>query len=111
MVSVLLNQGDGTFGAPVQYSMGAYFAATHGSITTADMNGDGRPDLVIDNGVAMMVLLNQGGGAFAAPTSYAMSHGAPLSTIHAADLNGDGRIDLAVVTDSGVSVLLNVCLQ
>ncbi len=45
-VSVMLGNGDGTFQKPVVYSSGGYFGS---AIAIADVNGDGRPDLVITN--------------------------------------------------------------
>jgi hypothetical protein len=45
-VSVLLGNGDGTLQAPAAYSSGGFFAM---SVAMADVNGDGRPDLVVAN--------------------------------------------------------------
>ena len=45
-VSVLLNNGDGTFAAPRRYPTGA----GPGTVAAADLNGDGSPDLVVTNG-------------------------------------------------------------
>jgi hypothetical protein len=54
-VSVLLNLGNGTFAAAVNYAAGSgpY------SVTAADLNGDGKPDLAVANsGGNVSVLLN-----------------------------------------------------
>jgi hypothetical protein len=84
------------------------------SVTTADLNGDGRPDLVVADGGGdtVSVLLNTTApGAtipsFAAPVGFAVG-GLPLS-VTTADLNGDGRPDLVVADegDDDVSVLLD----
>ncbi len=55
-VSVLVNQGDGTFGAAVEHPAGAGPA----SVAAADLNGDGAPDLVVaDHDInKITVLLN-----------------------------------------------------
>jgi hypothetical protein len=45
-VNVMLGNGDGTFQAPVTYSSGAPGAW---SVAVEDVNGDGRPDLVVTN--------------------------------------------------------------
>jgi hypothetical protein len=59
-VSVLLGNGDGTFQAPVTYDVSDSTA-----IAVADVNGDGRPDLLVScnfnncTGGAVAVLLNR----------------------------------------------------
>jgi hypothetical protein len=45
-VGVLLGNGDGTFQAPVSYSSGGYSAS---AVAVADVNGDGKPDIVVAN--------------------------------------------------------------
>lgn len=56
-VAVLLGNGDGTFQNPINYSSGGSDAV---SVVVADVNGDGRPDLVALNASSTVgVLLNQ----------------------------------------------------
>jgi len=43
---VYLGNGDGTFGPPVTYKTGAEYAT---SVVIADVNGDGKPDLIAAN--------------------------------------------------------------
>ena len=45
-VNVMLGNGDGTFQAPITYGSGGYEGS---SIAIGDVNGDGRPDLVLTN--------------------------------------------------------------
>jgi uncharacterized protein YfaP (DUF2135 family) len=102
-VDVVFSQGDGTFTAPVSYPVGV---ASY-QLITADLDGDGKPDLAaaIDFDSEVMVLRNQGDGSFAAPLSYATGS-RPIATA-AADLNADGLTDLVFNTlDDGASVLL-----
>ena len=47
---VLLGNGDGTFGTMKAYCSGGYQPT---SIAVADVNGDGKPDLVVDNSVSV----------------------------------------------------------
>ena len=88
------------------------------SVTVADINGDGQPDLIVANlnGSTVSVLLNTTApGAttpsFAAQQTFATGSGA--NSVTAADVNGDGKPDLIVANYIGntVSVLLNTQYQ
>src|SRR5580658_260781 len=76
LVGVLLGQGDGTFKSVVKYDSGGYGAF---SVAVADVNGDGKPDLVVANvcansnctsGGSVAALLGNGDGTFKAAMSY-----------------------------------------
>ncbi len=79
----------------------------------ADVNGDGRPDLILgaaDRTVANECLLNDGAGNFVRNARFALPpklFGPEASTvwISSADLNGDGAIDLLLGTTGGSSLL------
>ncbi|MFZ0958743.1 MAG: Ig-like domain repeat protein [Candidatus Sulfotelmatobacter sp.] len=115
-VGVLLGNGDGTFQPAVSYSSGGGYAV---SVAVADVNGDGKPDLVVAsqcvlnsqscaNG-SLGVLLGNGDGTFQPAVAYALngSGGALPESVSTADVNGDGKPDLAVVLyGSQVNVLL-----
>lgn len=107
-VSVLLGYGDGTFGPKTDV---ATFGS--GSLAIADLNGDGKPDLVVANYVAsstVSVLLGIGDGTFGVKSDYVTAD-LPISAA-IGDLNADGKLDLAVASpgydgySGGVSVLL-----
>jgi len=107
VVVVLLGNGDGTFQAPVSYNSGGYEPL---SIAVADVNGDGKPDLLVanywasssnSNGV-VAVLLGNGDGTFQAPVSY--NSGGEAESIAVVDVNGDGKPDLLVANYSPGSV-------
>jgi len=104
-VSVLLNRGDGSFGAKREYSTGRHADA----VAIGDLNGDVEPDLATANDVAntVSVLLNRGDGSFEAKLDYAT--GRRPDQIAIGDLNGDGKPDLATanVNANTVSVLAN----
>ena len=61
--------------------------------TIADVNGDGRADLVYLNNVRIVVWLSKGDGTFSAPVVTATPDFSGY-TQTAADINGDGKADL-----------------
>jgi hypothetical protein len=112
-VSVLLGNGNGTFQAPVNYTIAPSAIVT--SIAVADVNGDGKPDIIACNSngsnSTVNVLLGNGNGTFQAPVSYASGGygggGAPGMVV--ADVNGDGQLDIVLASSSSntASVLFN----
>ena len=104
-VTVLLGNGDGTFGAAVSYPSGGDASF----VEAADLNADGKVDLVVTNYETnnVGVLLGNGNGSFQPVVEYA-SGGDQASSVTIADLNADGRLDLAVTNYLGgnVSILL-----
>ncbi len=106
-VSVLLGNGDGTFGPKADFGTGSRPYA----VAIGDLNGDGRPDLVTANsgfslGHTVSVLLGNGDGTFGPNTEFETGS-YPIAVV-IGDLDGDGRPDLAVVNrePNTVSVLL-----
>jgi hypothetical protein len=103
-ISVLLGNGDGTFGTGVSVGVGSYPAA----VAVGDFNGDGIPDLAVANRLVqgtVSVLLGNGDGSFRFLGSFAT--GGYPSSIAVGDFNGDGIQDLAVANfySENVSVL------
>ena len=92
------------------FSTNADFATGSGprSVTSADVNGDGKVDLIVANtgGSNVSVLLGDGLGGFATKADFATGSG-PIS-VTSADVNGDGLVDLiaANIYSDSVSVLL-----
>ena len=72
-MSVLLGNGNGTFQAAVNFPTGA----GPNSVAVADVNGDGKPDLIVANyyGSTVSVLLGNGNGTFQAPVNFATGVG------------------------------------
>ncbi len=96
----------GSFNAAVNYPTDSVPL----NLAIADVNGDGRIDLVAANGIGRVSVLLQSGttaGTFLPFVSYATGSG-PCYSVAVGDLNGDGRRDLAVAnqTSNNVSVLL-----
>jgi hypothetical protein len=106
-ISVLLGNGDGTFqsqqAAPSPAPGTRPFA-----VAVADLNGDGRPDIVTANRGAdsVSVLLSNSDGTFG--TRETFPAGSTPKSIAVGDFNGDGIPDLVTANyDTGtVSVLL-----
>ena len=103
-LSLILGNGDGTFQSALPF-------ATNGSgppiaLLSADLDNDGRPDLVAvlgsasDNKIA--ILFNDGAGGFFDPQLLPVGTG-PNSVI-SGDWNGDGKVDLAVVNSGSADL-------
>jgi hypothetical protein len=105
VVSVFLNQGDGSFGAKHNYSViGGHLPTS--LLGLVDLNGDGRPDLVSDSwevegpqeGFGFVVSLNHGDGTFG-PRRFYSTGWREMWSATLADLDGDGKPDLVVAPD------------
>jgi len=118
-VSVLINNGDGTFKAAVTYEgdgMDGY------EVAIADVDADGKPDLVVLNGAfpaSMTVMRGNGDGTFQTPVGYPLLPSGyndgqhPAGRMAVGDINGDGKPDVVVsiANDTGGASLLTVLLN
>ena len=110
-VIVLLGNGDGTFQPPIS------FPSTYDTITlaVADVNGDGKPDLLVNNSFVnpdlsgdggVTVFLGNGNGTFGDAQSYDSGSPAAVS-MTMGDLNGDGKADVVIGHENNkIAVLL-----
>ncbi len=117
-VAVALGNGDGTFAAGQDYFLPNGFAIVN--IAVADLNGDGKPDVIITAAqnqstnppFGLYAYINEGNGTLplipipvdtlSFPTSLAIG-----------DLNGDGKLDIVVTNspfDTGTAGTLMVYL-
>jgi hypothetical protein len=103
-VSVLLDNGDGSYQTKETYATGRLPI----SVAVADLNGDGIPDIVTANygGSAVSILEGNGDGTFRPHQDITV--GSDPYDVKVADVNGDGKPDLVVTNknDNTVSVLL-----
>jgi 6-phosphogluconolactonase (cycloisomerase 2 family) len=106
IVSILENNGDGTFQNAVNYGTGI----DPRSVFCADLDGDSYFDLIVANYSSnnVSVLRNSGDGTFRAKVNY--GGGSKPISVFSADLNGDGDFDLVVANSNGnnVSILENL---
>jgi hypothetical protein len=119
-VSVLINTttpGSNTASFIAQQVFATPGAGGGFSVTAADINGDGLPDLVIamqspaNSGIVSILINTTAAGSntasFAAQQTYTVGH--QPSSVRAVDVNSDGKPDLVVgdISDNSVAVLLN----
>jgi hypothetical protein len=103
-VSILLGQGDGTFGPARSFDVGR----GPSSIAVGDFNGDAFQDLALAHnfgaittpGTTVSILLGRGDGTFGPPQSFQVGVG-PKSVV-VGDFNGDELQDLAVANAGAI---------
>ena len=109
-ISVLLNNGNGTFASPTNYSVEGDDPRR---IVSADFDNDNDYDIAVtvrgynDNDL-IAVFFNNGSGSFSGPYSYPVGDN-PWSSLIVDDFNNDGYKDLAATNEmsGNVSVLVD----
>ncbi|HEU5182264.1 MAG TPA: VCBS repeat-containing protein [Candidatus Polarisedimenticolia bacterium] len=93
-IRVFPGLGDGRFGAPISTGVGIFPV----SLAVADLNHDGKQDVVVANCFSndVSILLGQGNGALAPQPSVLIQGSSGPQSVLAQDLDGDGHPDLAV---------------
>jgi uncharacterized protein (TIGR03437 family) len=111
--STILGNGDGTFQAPMASAAVKYVALSSGILpkpVVADMNGDGKSDLVqIAGSLGTIVLLSNGDGTYT--QAAAILPGVQSVTVAVADFNNDGLPDIVSSTANATAVSINTTLR
>ncbi|MFT7464659.1 MAG: hypothetical protein ACI9EF_003017, partial [Pseudohongiellaceae bacterium] len=103
-LGVKLQSGDGVFDEEWSYDRDTP-SANVGSLAVADVNGDGRDDLVVLSSGAILVFRFEGqANVFPKPDSYRVSEENP-QRLRVVDINSDGRLDLAYMAESSERAL------
>jgi hypothetical protein len=103
-VSVVHNLGGGAFATPATY----HAAGAPEHLVTADVNGDGAPDIVVGNSpYNYITVMPNKGGLF--PDLVTIPLPTPAGPIAVADFNSDGKPDVVVCSLNGnkMVILLN----
>lgn len=98
-VAVLYGTGSGTFVAGVSFSGGHNF-----DTAIADLNGDGRADLIDVSRTELDVRFNLGNGSFSAAVSYGVGTGGQATSFALGDLDRNGVSDLVIAGSDGSSI-------
>jgi hypothetical protein len=112
-VLILLNDGTGKFIAAHNYPVTLPATAFIAWLATADLNHDGKLDLLFTTadsttGISnLSTMLGNGDGTFAAPTEVIPGIPGILGSVpRVADFNGDHIPDLAVISQAGLTIFL-----
>lgn len=98
-----LNDGTGKF-----TSLPFPVTGTTDAVVSADLNGDGAPDLILGNSGPNVILINNGSGGFVDETSRRLAtNTATTQDLELGDIDGDGDLDLIEANENGSRVHLN----
>lgn len=92
---VLPGEGDGDFGLPITRRIPDLLAIPHG-MDVADLNGDGRLDIIVLGESDLVVHYQPEQGGIGNSTRYAHAISGPLM-LTTADIDGDGRKDVVLL--------------
>jgi len=101
-MSILLNNGNGTFGTATYYPVGIGGVVAAGGIAIGDVNGDKKPDVVVTaSNIGVIVYLNQGAGTFAVKGTVGSIPIGGTNNVVLADINNDKKLDIVIPDGAG----------
>ncbi|QKJ29379.1 VCBS repeat-containing protein [Mucilaginibacter mali] len=104
------------FDTPVEIPSGnSTYSFLANAFTFNDIDGDGKPDLLVEDGDKVLYIYPNIASAgkvtkasFGPPVSIQVASNSPITSINSADMNGDGKPDVLIGYDSGkILILLN----
>lgn len=106
-IQVWINNGNGSF---TTSKLNIFYFLPPSDVISADFNGDGKLDLAVPTGTAMIVFYGDGNGAFPNQSYWTIPGGTKFA--FAADVNGDNKKDLvalqsAYATNNSATVFIN----
>src|SRR5262245_27962019 len=103
---LLINDGNGNFSDQTTARLtAAMYTSSFGTTAhIADMNGDGKADIVKSENGPVKTHYNNGGGFF---TNMQATYSGSAYNTSVGDLNGDGKLDIIVSDDGSDRYLLN----
>jgi len=105
LVSAAFGNGKGQFGRELDYPT----ASGPSGLALADVNRDGKPDLITTGFIqrTISVLLGNGKGRFQPSIEYPVAGASSPPVV--ADVNRDGQPDIVLIDSRGAAVLLGSC--
>jgi hypothetical protein len=101
-MSILLNNGGGTFGTGTYYPVAISGVYADGGIAIGDVNGDKKPDVVVgSSSVTAIVYLNQGSGTFKVNGLVGTIPLNPTNNVVLVDINNDKKLDIVAADGFG----------
>jgi len=105
-IDVMLGNGDGTFRTSVVLTITPTFAPSATALAFADIDRDGKLDLVGVHESGAYIYLGNKDGTFLVPVEFPLNNN--VNSMAIADLDLDGKPDIITAnSDSGLTILMN----
>jgi uncharacterized repeat protein (TIGR01451 family) len=104
-IFLLPGNNDGTFLAPVPIEADQFPV----SVAVADLNADGKPDLIFGDASrgTLTVLLGKGDGTFQKPATITLATSGSVAALALNDFNADNKVDMVAVISPGPVFMLS----